>query len=52
MHAAINLTYELPLADDAEHAEKLDGIDATAMAEFAKEFFDVERQVRMIVQPA
>jgi len=52
MHAAINLTYELPLDDDAEHAEKLDGVDATALAEFAKEFFDVQRQVRMIVQPA
>ena len=52
MHAAINLTYELPLDDDAEHAEKLDGVDATAMAEFAKEFFDVQRQVRIIVQPA
>ena len=52
MHAAINLTYELPLDNDAEHAEKLDGVDATAMAEFAKEFFDLQRQVRMIVQPA
>jgi len=52
MHAAINLTYELPLDDDAEHAEKLDGVDATAMAEFAKEFFDLQRQVRIIVQPA
>ena len=51
MHAAINLTYELPLDDDAEHAEKLDAVDATAMASFAQEFFDAKRQVRLIVQP-
>ena len=51
MHTAINLTYELPLDDDAEHAEKLDRVDATAMAEFAKEFFDAQRQVRIVVQP-
>jgi zinc protease len=52
MHTAINLTYGLPLDDDAEHAEKLDGVDAVALAQFAKEFFDVKRQVRLIVQPA
>ena len=51
MHTAINLTYELPLDDDAEHAEKLDRVDVTAMAEFAKEFFDAQRQVRIVVQP-
>ncbi len=51
MHTAINLTYELPLDDDAEHAEKLDGVDAAAMAEFAKQFFDAKRQVRIVVQP-
>ena len=51
MHSAINLIYELPLDDDAEHAEKLDSVDATAMAEFVKEFFDTQRQVRIVVQP-
>jgi zinc protease len=51
MHTAINLTYELPLDDDAEHAQKLDEVDAPAMAQFAKEFFDAKRQVRLIVQP-
>jgi hypothetical protein len=51
MHTAINLTYGLLLDDDAEHAEKLDQVDAQAMAEFAKEFFDAKRQVRLIVQP-
>jgi zinc protease len=51
MHTAINLTYGLPLDDDAEHAAKLDQVDAQAMAQFAGEFFDVKRQVRLIVQP-
>jgi zinc protease len=51
MHTAINLTYGLPLDDDAEHAEKLDSVDAQTMAQFAQEFFDAKRQVRLIVQP-
>lgn len=51
MHTAINLTYGLLIDDDAEHAEKLDGVDAQSMAQFAKEFFDAKRQVRIIVQP-
>ncbi len=51
MHTAINLTYGLPLDDDAEHAEKLDGVDATALAQFAEAFFGKKRQVRLIVQP-
>lgn len=51
MHAAINLTYALPLDDDAVHAAKLDAVDAVSMAHFAREFFDAKRQVRLIVQP-
>jgi zinc protease len=51
MHTAINLTYGLLLDDDAEHAEKLDRVDALTLAQFAKEFFDSKRRVRVIVQP-
>jgi zinc protease len=51
MHAAINQTYGLPLDDDAEHAQKLDAVDAKALAEFAKDFFDVKHQVRLVVKP-
>jgi len=51
MHAAINLTYGLTLDDDVEHAAKLDQVDAQALAQFAAEFFDAKRQVRLIVQP-
>jgi zinc protease len=51
MHAAINLTYGLTLDDDVEHAAKLDQVDAQALAQFAAEFFDAQRQVRLIVQP-
>jgi zinc protease len=51
MHAAINQTYGLPLEDDTEHARKLDAVDAKALANFAKEFLDAKRQVRLVVQP-
>ena len=51
MHAAINLTYGLTLDDDVEHAAKLDQVDALVLAQFAAEFFDAKRQVRLIVQP-
>jgi zinc protease len=51
MHAAINLTYGLPLDDDAEHANKLDQVDSKALAQFAQEFFDEKHRVRLIVQP-
>ena len=52
MYAAINLTYGLPLDDDADHARKLDQVSAQQMAAFAKEFFDGAHQVRLIVQPS
>lgn len=51
MHAAINLTYGLPLDDDAEHARKLDQVNVQQMAAFAQAFFDQNHQVRLIVQP-
>ena len=52
MHAAINLTYGLPVDDDAEHARKLDQVNVQQMAAFAQAFFDQEHQVRLIVQPS
>ncbi len=51
MHAAIQLSYGLPLDDDAEHAAKLDAVDATVLAEYARKYFAAERGVRMIVGP-
>ncbi|MFT4902062.1 MAG: zinc protease [Lentimonas sp.] len=51
MHAAIQATYGLPLDDDAEHAEKLDAINATVLADHARKYFTEGRGVRMIVGP-
>ncbi|MGB0413374.1 MAG: M16 family metallopeptidase [Coraliomargarita sp.] len=51
MHAAINHTYGQPLDDDAEHAAKVDAVDAEALAEFAKRYFVSERRVQLVVQP-
>ncbi|WPJ94960.1 pitrilysin family protein [Coraliomargarita algicola] len=52
MHAAIQLTYGLPIDDDAEHAAKLDQVDAAQLARFAKEYFSEEKRVQLIVGPA
>lgn len=51
MHAAIQATYDLPLDDDAEHAAKLDQIDAAELARFAKEYFTEDKRVQLIVGP-
>jgi zinc protease len=52
MHAAIQVTYGLPIDDDAEHAAKLDQVDATELARFAKEYFAEDKRVQLIVGPA
>ena len=52
MHAAIQLTYGLPVDDDAEHAAKLDQVDADELARFAKENFVKEKRVQLIVGPS
>lgn len=51
MYAAIQLTYGLPVDDDAEHAAKLDSIGAADLAAFAQNHFAAERGVRMVVGP-
>lgn len=51
MHAAIQLSYELPLDDDAEHAARLDAITANDLAKYAQRYLNVERGIRMIVGP-
>ncbi len=51
MHAAINHTYGQPLDDDAEHAAKVDAVDADALASFAKRYFAADRRVQLVVQP-
>lgn len=51
MHAAIQVTYDLPIDDDAEHATKLDEVDAAALAQFAKEHFSEDKRVQLVVGP-
>jgi len=51
MHAAIQLTYGLPIDDDAEHAAQLDAVDAKTLADFAQKNFTEARRVRLIVGP-
>ncbi|MDQ8195768.1 pitrilysin family protein [Coraliomargarita sp. SDUM461004] len=52
MHAAIQVTYDLPIDDDAEHAEQLDRVDAAELARFARKYFAADKRVQLIVGPA
>ena len=49
MHAALQTTYGLTIDDDAEYAERLEAIGADALADFAREYFDPAKRVRMVV---
>ena len=51
MHAAIQLSYGLPIDDDAEYAARLDQIGAQTLGKFAAKYFDSERAVRLVVGP-
>ncbi len=51
LHAALQLTYGLPLDDDEDFARKLDATDAAALAEHVREFFGQSRRVRLVVGP-
>lgn len=51
MHAAIQVTYGMPIDDDAAHATKLDQVDAAELARFAKQHFTETQRVQLIVGP-
>jgi zinc protease len=51
MHGGLQLCYGLPLNDDAEHAARLDTIDAKELARFARRNFDPSHKVRLVVGP-
>jgi zinc protease len=51
MHAAIQVTYGLPVDDDAEHDARLDQVDASALAQFAKAHFIESKRVQLTVGP-
>ena len=52
MHAAIQVTYGLPIEDDAQYAEKLDQTDVCALARFAKKYFTADQKVQLTVGPS
>lgn len=52
MHAAIQVTYGLPIEDDAQYAEKLDQADVCALARFAKKYFTADQKVQLTVGPS
>lgn len=51
MHAAIQVTYGLPVEDDAERAAQLDRVDAVTLARFTKYHFAGSKCVQLIVGP-
>lgn len=51
MYAGLQLFYGLPLNDDAEHAAKLDAIEAGTLAQFARRNFAPANKVRLVVGP-
>lgn len=51
MHAAIQLSYGLPIDDDVAHAARLDAIGSAELAAFVNEYFSEDRGLRMIVGP-
>jgi zinc protease len=51
MHAAVNLSYDMPLDDDADHAAKLDACTAEVLANFAKKYLDSSKRVLLVVGP-
>ncbi len=51
MHAALNVTYGLPVDDDAEHAQALDAVTVERVAAFARRCFDKAHRVQLTVGP-
>ena len=51
MHAAIQVTYGLPIEDDAQYAAKLDQVDISALARFANLYFVENQKVQLTVGP-
>ena len=51
MHAAIQVTYGLPIENDLQYAAKLDQVDISALARFAKLYFSEDQKVQLTVGP-
>ena len=51
MHAAINLSYGLPVDNDADYIDKLDACDAKSLMQFVAEYFNLKNRVQLVVGP-
>ena len=51
LHAALNVTYDLPIENTDEYAQKLDKVSLQSITEFARKFFDDQHMVQLVVQP-
>lgn len=51
LHAALNVTYGLPIENAAEYAHKLDKVSLQSITEFARTFFDNQHSVQLTVRP-
>ena len=51
MHAAIQVTYGLPIEDDTQYAAKLEQIDISTLARFAKQYFSKDQKVQLTIGP-
>ncbi len=51
MHAAINLSYRLPVDDDANYIAKLDACDAKSLMQFVAEYFNLKNRVQLVIGP-
>lgn len=51
MHAALNVTYGLPVDDDADHARELDAVSVARLADFARRYLVSAHRVQLVVGP-
>ncbi|MEC8404991.1 MAG: pitrilysin family protein [Verrucomicrobiota bacterium] len=51
MHAATNLSYGLPVDNDADYIAKLDACDAKSLMKFVAEYFNLKKRVQLVIGP-
>ena len=51
MHAAINLSYGLPVDNDADYIAKLDACDSKSLMQFVAEYFNLKKRVQLVLGP-
>ena len=51
MHAATNLSYGLPVDNDADYIAKLDACDAKSLMQFVAEYFNLKKRVQLVLGP-